>query len=223
MRLWFLLLLLAPGAAFAGYQDREAGITLGQEIVLGSQSSHFADSPAFYAYFYRRYDLLYAWGLELGRSIGHTNRGHLSTQELGDIDSPADGKPDTLNFKSAVKTTVTRLTPQFKIGKSDEDAPGGFRPYAILGGGLYLIQNKAGAATLSSFTTGGVNAATAPLTAQISKRNEFDLGFNLGVGFTAKWASSLEVAGDLRYHYVFLHGGATLYLLTPGAKFNFLF
>ena len=55
-----LVLLLAPAAAFAGYQDREAGIALGQEIVLGNQSTHFADSPAFYAYFYRRFDLLYA-------------------------------------------------------------------------------------------------------------------------------------------------------------------
>lgn len=224
MRLLLCLLILSfASAARAKDQYREAGLALNQEIVLGHESTHLADSPAFYLFYYKRIDLLYAAGLELGRSIGHTNRGHLSTQELGDIDVPADGKPDTLNFKSSIKTTVLRINAEIKIGKSDEEVAGGFRPYAIVGGGLYLVQAKAGAVTLSGFTSGGVNAGAAGLTAKLGKINERDLGVNMGFGFISKWADSFEVGADLRYHIIFLHGGATGYLLSPGAKFNVLF
>lgn len=214
------ILSLLPAAARAEQPLKEFSLNLGQAIVVGSEASRLADSVAFSMAYIKRLNTNFSAGCELGQTFGHSIRGKLTDRELGDLDSPQDGKPDSANFTTGVKATILWLTPVFRLGKSDYDAKDNLRSYVLLGGGYYQIKSKAAAAKLSGKSSAGADLANASFT--LGKRSSIDLGFNFGGGFVVKLGNRFEMGGDLRYHYVFI-ANDSLQMMFPSAHFGFLF
>lgn len=218
------LLLSAPSPLWAraagDIPAYELGLGLGQAIILGRQSDRLSDCPALYLYWMRRYDNGILGGVELGQTLGSTIKGKLSAEAPQDLDLPRDEANDDLPFKSSLKSTTFWLTPQIKIGRSDEETESSVRPYAVLGGGYYNIRNKAGTASVSGRTSTGVVVTDAKVA--IKARSSHYLGFNLGGGFIAHLFTNVELAADVRFHYV-LAGGDSRQFLFPAARINILF
>lgn len=198
----------------------EVGLGLGQAIILGRQADRLSDSPAVYLYWMRRYDSGMMGGIEIGQTIGSTIKGRLAAEAPQDLDRPPDGANDNVNFKSSLKSTTFWFTPQIKIGKSDEESGSSVRPYAVFGGGYYNIKNKAGTATLSGRTSGGVDVTGTKVA--IRKNGDNYFGVNLGGGFLAHLFTNVELAADIRYHYL-IAGSESRQFFFPAARFNILF
>lgn len=201
-------------------RDREIGLNLGQAMIVGNEADRLTDSLSMALFYFKRLDSHWLAGIELGQSFKHVLKGVLSEEQLGDIDTPQDGKKESLAFKSGAAVKVIWVTPMLKISFLDEDIKGDFRPYALLGGGFYNVTNKAGVATLSGRTSVGANAATTPFA--IASNSDNALGFSIGGGFIALAGPNFELGGDLRYHYV-LSGAAGLRFLLPAARFTYQF
>lgn len=215
-----VLALGAPSAVSAEQPLREFSLNLGQAIVVGDEASRLADSVAFSMAYIKRLRTNFSAGFELGQTFGHSVRGKLSERDLGDLDKPKDGKPDSANFTTGTKATILWLTPVFRIGKSDEDAKDNLRSYIMLGGGYYITKSKAATAKLSGKSSAGTDLSDTPF--PIGKTSNNDLGLNFGGGFVVKLGNRFEMGGDLRYHYIFAPNDS-LQLMFPSAHFGFLF
>jgi hypothetical protein len=216
-----LLALAAPARAReeGNIPDYEAGLGLGQAIIIGNQADRLTDTPALYLFWMRRFDSGIWGGAELGYTFGSTMKGRLTTQAPQNLDFALD-PTDNVYFTSKVKSNTLWFTPQIKLGVSDEESSRSWRPYAVFGGGYYGVSNKAGKATLSGRAAGGLNVTGREIT--LAKRSDHLFGFNLGGGFVAHLFTNIELAADVRYHYL-LSGDNSQQFLFPAARFNLLF
>ena len=91
------------------------------------------------------------------------------------------------------------FTPIVRLGAQEEMTGADLRPYAIFGGGIYRQTMNAGERRAGSF-----------------------LGVNLGGGFEVNLRESLQLAADVRYHYI-LDDANSLKYIFPGARITILF
>lgn len=220
IRQLLLIALLTLPAAVRAEINWESGFTPGQAIILATEADKLTDSPAIYLFANYRLDSILAAGVEMGQSFSHKRKGKMSGAEVGDINTPVDGKNDPLNFTSDVKEKILWITPQIKIGRLDEDVANSLRPYGIVGGGFYYVQGNVGSGSLSGKTSSGVEVSNVPF--KIHALNGNYVGINFGGGFTATLFSRFELGADVRYHYI-LRGNDGIQFLMPGARLTFLY
>lgn len=97
------------------------------------------------------------------------------------------------------KMTQIWFTPMVRLGAQDEMTGANLRPYGILGAGIYKQTMSAG----------------------IRKAGTF-VGINIGGGFAVSLRPSLELSGDVRYHYILDDANSLKYIL-PGARITIFF
>ncbi len=97
------------------------------------------------------------------------------------------------------KMTQIWFTPIVRLGPQEEMTGSDIRPYAIFGGGVYRQTMNAGERRAGSF-----------------------FGVNLGGGFEVNLRESLQLAADVRYHYILDDANSLKYIL-PGARITVLF
>jgi hypothetical protein len=212
-----LVLLLAAAPVHA---DGEYMLTIGQAIMLGDEGDSLTDGVAISLAWFKRVSQLMLVGAEFGYSGNHVRKGHLSPQDLGDIDTPPDGLNDTMAYTSGLKTKILWFTPQIKLNYEWEETHRFLIPYAVIGGGLYDWRQAGGAAVLTGSTTRGTRFEK--VGRDIPKQVDQYFGTNFGGGFTISMTDRFELSADLRYHIIF-QGRETVEFLFPGMRMNFLF
>ncbi len=184
---------LAPGYAIP--------VGVAKDIIKGSFALK-ADAS------YRVVDWLNA-GFELGYSFAHKYEGRFG----GGFGA----------FTSDTDAQVLQLTPVAKLGKELEAGAMKWRPYGVVGAGIYMDQTRGGTITLTDLG----NTRT-PL--EKDKWKGY-FGFNVGVGADFRVHESWLVGLDARYHHYLTKSDINLddkkndpiQYITPSLRLAYLF
>lgn len=142
---------------------------------------------------YQFQDML-SGGLELAYDFGHTNKIVEANQALFPTAGIDGGKIKILQVTPFVK---------YHFAKSDKIAP-----YGIFGLGIYNVKTAEITNTLGIAATPSVSSSK--------------FGINLGGGAMYDIQDNLSVGLDLRWHHVFVSGGA-VNNITPSVKICYMF
>ncbi len=139
----------------------------------------------------------FAGGAELGYATGHSLGGKLGEV---DFDSPADGRPDSLQFTSSAKLFWVHFTPMLRIGRWIEFDDIDYRPYIMMGAGMYHLWHRAGVTKINGISTRGAHFSEVVIAQRTDA--DTDIGASIGVGIEQRVLQRWRVAFDLRLHHV---------------------
>lgn len=195
---------LHPGAAVAGGEYRHTSLS----------SFQLAGSAG--------YSVL-EWlvmGIEGGHVFGHKLRG--TTRAPITLDLDRDGVNDVLRFDSTIRNSVTYGGGFFKLGPwLNVGAEGKWKPYAVLGAGLYHERQRAG----NLLITGGRTSSGIDVAAQdvhYGPHRYTSFGVDGGVGFEVKIEDNGGIGAEARYRR-FFRRGADYEALAPTLRLLYYF
>ncbi len=146
-----------------------------------------------------------------------------------DFDVPKDGSNETIAFQSEAKLSWLGFNPFIRVGRWVEFEEASYRPYFILGAGLYQVWYKEGFTSLEGKTTRNISITNRKILQ--AGNSDTNFGINLGVGVDQRLHDNFSIGVDLRYHHVYgaidqdLDGGDddSLTLFAPSLKFTYHF